>query len=49
MRNTYRNFEENLKARNHLGDIGVDEKMVSKWILNEDTQKVEWTRLGLEQ
>jgi hypothetical protein len=35
---------ENLKGRDHLEDLGVDEKITSEWILGKQDGKV-WTGL----
>jgi hypothetical protein len=31
-RNAYKNFVGNLKGRDHLGDLGVDERIIIKCI-----------------
>jgi hypothetical protein len=41
MRNVYIVFE-NLKARSHLGEVGVDGKIVLEWILEKFGMRV-WT------
>jgi hypothetical protein len=35
MKNAYRILVGNLKRREHLEDIGVDEKIILKWIFNK--------------
>jgi hypothetical protein len=32
---------ENLRGRDHFGDLGIDERIVLKWIL----KKYDWIRL----
>jgi hypothetical protein len=34
IRNTYRILAENLKERDHLGDISIDRRIILKWNLN---------------
>jgi hypothetical protein len=34
-RNTYRTLSENLKGKDQFGDLGVDERLKLKWILDK--------------
>jgi hypothetical protein len=41
---------KNLKKRNHSEDVGVDEKIILKWILREiEWEGVEWMNLAQER
>jgi hypothetical protein len=41
---------ENIKRRDHLGDLGVDERIIFKWILEKDGVRMWiefiWLRIG---
>jgi hypothetical protein len=44
MRTIYKILMENIKGRDHLGDIGVDWKIILKWILKKQRLRM-WTRI----
>jgi hypothetical protein len=50
MRNAYKVCWGNLKGRDHLEDMGLDEKMILEWILEKQGGKgwtgVIWLRIG---
>jgi hypothetical protein len=33
-------WSENLKGRNHVEDLGIDERIISEWILGKYGRKV---------
>jgi hypothetical protein len=35
MRNVYEILVRKLKGKNHLGDIGIEGRIISKWILRK--------------
>jgi hypothetical protein len=49
MTNTYKNFVEKRKIRSNLGDMGVDERMMLKLMLNKQHEMWNgfiWLRIG---
>jgi hypothetical protein len=47
--NTHKIVIRNLKGRGHLGDIGVDERIMLKWILNKEVCDVDWIHLAQDR
>jgi hypothetical protein len=39
-RNAYKILFKNLKGRDHLEDLGVDRRVILKWILRKESGKV---------
>jgi hypothetical protein len=50
MKNAYIFRLENIKGKQHLGDVGVDEKIILEWNLGKYGEKVwtgrTWLRIG---
>jgi hypothetical protein len=40
MRDSYRILVGNLKGRDHLGDLGIDGRIILKWILKKCDMRV---------
>ena len=42
----YRVLVRNMKARDHLEDLGADGKVIQKWILRNGMRALIWMRTG---
>jgi hypothetical protein len=48
MKNAHRILSENVKGRDHLGYLGVDGRMILKWIL-KNREFDDWIHLALDR